>query len=51
MSGTGIRILRQDPWEMIITFVISQQKTIPNIRQLVEALSTPVPAPFSVRVD
>ena len=22
MSGTGIRILRQDPWEMIITFVI-----------------------------
>ena len=38
MSGSGIRILRQDPWEMIITFVISQQKTIPNIRQLVEAL-------------
>ena len=36
----GIRILRQDPWEMIITFVISQQKTIPNIRQLVEALSS-----------
>ena len=26
--------------EMIITFVISQQKTIPNIRQLVEALSS-----------
>ena len=25
---------------MIITFVISQQKTIPNIRQLVEALSS-----------
>ena len=40
MGGTGIRILRQDPWEMIITFVISQQKTIPNIRQLVEALSS-----------
>lgn len=37
--GQGIRILRQDPWEMIITFVISQQKTIPAIRQLVEALS------------
>lgn len=37
-AGRGIRILRQDPWEMIITFVISQQKTIPNIRQLVEAL-------------
>ncbi len=36
--GGGIRILRQDVWEMIITFVISQQKTIPNIRALVEAL-------------
>ena len=35
----GIRILRQDPWEMIITFVISQQKTIPAIRKLVEDLS------------
>lgn len=37
--GRGIRILRQDPWEMIITFIISQQKTIPAIRGLVEALS------------
>lgn len=37
-AGKGIRILKQDPWEMIITFVISQQKTIPKIRQLVEAL-------------
>lgn len=39
-AGKGIRILRQDPWEMIITFVISQQKTIPKIRELVEALCT-----------
>ncbi len=37
-AGAGIRILHQDPWEMIITFVISQQKTIPAIRSLVEAL-------------
>lgn len=37
-AGSGIRILRQDPWEMIITFVISQQKTIPKIRELTEAL-------------
>lgn len=36
--GSGIRILRQDLWEMIITFIISQQKTIPNIKALVEAL-------------
>ena len=38
-AGRGIRILRQDLWEMIITFIISQQKTIPAIRALVEALS------------
>lgn len=37
-AGRGIRILRQDPWEMIITFVISQQKTIPKIKELTEAL-------------
>lgn len=36
--GNGIRILVQDTWEMIITFVISQQKTIPAIRGLVEEL-------------
>ena len=44
-AGKGIRILKQDPWEMIITFVISQQKTIPKIRQLVEALCTSFPSP------
>ena len=37
--GNGIRILNQDLWEMIITFIISQQKTIPAIRALVEMLS------------
>ena len=27
--GQGIRILHQDPWEMLITFLISQRKSIP----------------------
>ena len=31
-SGSGIRILRQDLWEMIITFLISQQNNITRIR-------------------
>ena len=35
----GIRILRQDPWEMLITFIISQNKNIPGIRRCVEALA------------
>ena len=35
----GIRILRQDPWEMLITFIISQNRNIPSIRRSVELLS------------
>lgn len=37
--GAGIRILRQDPWEMLITFLISQRKSIPAIRTAVEKLA------------
>ena len=36
--GKGIRILRQDPWEMMITFIISQRRSIPSIKTCVEAL-------------
>lgn len=36
--GRGIRILRQDPWEMIVTFVISQNNNIPRITKSVEML-------------
>ncbi len=35
----GIRILRQDPWEMLITFIISQNKNIPAIRRSVEMVA------------
>lgn len=38
-TGAGIRILRQDAWEMLITFLISQRKSIPAIRSVVEMLS------------
>lgn len=34
----GIRILRQDPWEMLIAFIISQNKNIPAIRRSVNLL-------------
>ena len=36
--GGGIRILRQDLWEMIITFIISQQNHIPRIKRCVETI-------------
>ena len=37
--GSGIRILRQDVWEMIITFILSQQNNIPRIKGLIRAVS------------
>lgn len=36
--GSGIRILHQDLWEMIITFLISQQNNIARIRGCIERL-------------
>lgn len=35
---SGIRILHQDIWEMMISFIISQQKQIPSIRKCIEGL-------------
>ena len=37
--GRGIRMLRQEPWEMLISFIISQRKSVPAIRTSVERLS------------
>ncbi len=36
--GNGIRILRQDPYEMIISFVISANNNIPRIRNSIKYL-------------
>ncbi len=36
--GKGVRIVRQEPFEMLITFIISQRKSIPAIKKSVEAL-------------
>ena len=40
--GGGIRILRQEPWEALVTFIISQRRSIPAIRQAVEKLCAAV---------
>lgn len=37
-AGKGIRILRQDPFEMLISFIISQRKSIPAIRSSIEKI-------------
>lgn len=36
--GSGIRILRQEPFETLITYIISQRKNIPAIKTCVEKL-------------
>ncbi|MBR4341473.1 MAG: hypothetical protein IKP88_01975 [Lachnospiraceae bacterium] len=36
--ASDIRVLNQDIWEMMISFIISQQKQIPSIRKCIEAL-------------
>lgn len=36
--GRGIRILKQDVWEMIITFIISQQNNIKRIRKCIDTI-------------
>lgn len=36
--GAGIRILRQEPWEALCSFIISQCNNIPRIKGIVETL-------------
>lgn len=36
--GRGIRILRQDPWEALCSFILSQCSNIPRIKGMVERL-------------
>lgn len=37
--GNGIRLLNQNEWETIISFILSQNRSIPIIKQNIEALS------------
>jgi N-glycosylase/DNA lyase len=36
---TGLRILTQDPWECLVSFVCSINKNIPSIKRIIELLS------------
>ena len=38
-AGRGIRILKQDLWETIVSFIISQYNNIPRIKGCIEKLS------------
>ncbi len=37
-AGRGIRILRQDPFEALISFIVSQNNNIPRIKKIIRAL-------------
>ena len=39
VHGDGIRVLRQEPFEMLVSFVLSQRKSIPAIRTAVRELA------------
>lgn len=38
--GKGIRILRQEPWEALCSFIISQCNNIPRIKKIISTLCT-----------
>lgn len=37
--GSGIRLLRQEPWEVMISFILSSNNRIPRIMKIIEDLS------------
>ena len=49
--GAGIAILKQDPWETIISFIISQNNNIPRIRKIIREISAEYGTNLSIRND
>ena len=46
--GRGIRILKQDSFECIISFIISQNNNIPRIKKIIDALSIRCGEPIEI---
>lgn len=49
--GSGIAILKQDPWEALLSFIISQNNNIPRIRKIVREISAEYGSCLSVKND
>ncbi|MBE6549997.1 MAG: DNA-3-methyladenine glycosylase 2 family protein [Ruminococcaceae bacterium] len=47
-TGRGIRILRQDPFETVVSFIVSQNNNIPRIKKIIENLSRECGEPIEV---
>ena len=49
--GSGIAILTQDPWEALLSFIISQNNNIPRIRKIVREISAEYGTNLSIKND
>ena len=49
-AGSGIRILRQDLWETIVSFIISQNNNIKRIKGSIEAICSKAALPLDGQV-
>ena len=49
--GEGIRILKQDPFETLISFIISQRKSIPSIKTSVERIAAKYGKPVTTEYE
>ncbi|MDI3529018.1 MAG: N-glycosylase/DNA lyase, partial [Thermoanaerobacter sp.] len=47
--GQGIRILRQDTWETLVSFIISQNNRIPQIKKVIENLASSFGEPIEYK--
>ncbi|MBQ7390505.1 MAG: DNA-3-methyladenine glycosylase 2 family protein [Clostridia bacterium] len=50
-AGEGIAILTQEPWETLMSFIISQNNNIPRIRKIVREISAEYGTNLSVKND
>lgn len=50
-AGEGIRILRQDPWETLVSFIISQRNNIPKIKSTIQKLCNAFGEKISIEVN
>ena len=48
-QGKGIRILHQDAWESVCSFIISQNNNIPRIKKIIDAISFALGKPIDAR--
>lgn len=49
--GDGIRILSQEPWETVCSFIISQNNNIPRIKKIITAMSARLGRPAGDHTD